>query len=93
MKKEILTPEHGLWEEFFSRLSGPQGCNFRFDPAKGYVWNCKGGNNKDIARAILEDMPSIDVEGTLAYFDARGHHCDCKVMFNAAASELDTELH
>ena len=93
MKGEILTPEHRLWGEFYRRLCGPEGCDFKFHAAKGYTWTCKGGSNKELAAAILRTLPEIDVEATLAYFEAQGHFCDCKIMFNATSSELDDELH
>jgi len=92
-KKEILTPDHDLWDEFYRGLCGQGGCDFRLDPAKGYGWKCNHGNSKQRTRAVLKTMPTIDVEGTLAYFDARGLSCDCKILFNATGSELDDELH
>ncbi|HYA01973.1 MAG TPA: hypothetical protein VEI04_02535 [Syntrophobacteria bacterium] len=93
MKGEMLTPEHPLWDEFSHRLAGPEGCDFRFEARRGYVWRCEHGNNKDLATAILRSFPGIDVEGTMAYFQARGCRCDCQIMFNAAGSEFEDELH
>jgi hypothetical protein len=93
MKGEVLSVDHPLWEEFSRRLSGPEGCDFRFDAGKGYAWRCTHGDSRDLATAILRTMPGIDVEGTLAYFAARGCRCDCRIMFDAAGEELDDELH
>jgi hypothetical protein len=93
MEKEILTPEHRLWDEFYERLSGPEGIDFRPHSAKGFTWRCGGGRNKDLSAAILRTMPTIDVEGTLAYFEAHGGHCDCRIVFNVGSSDLDNDLH
>jgi hypothetical protein len=93
MKGEVLTPEHPLWDEFCHRLAGPEACDFRFEAGRGYTWRCEHSNNRTFATAILRSFPGIDVEGTLAYFRDRGFRCDCQIMFNAAGSDLDDELH
>jgi hypothetical protein len=93
MQGEVLTVDHPLWEEFSRRLSGPEGCDFRFQAGKGYTWRCTHGDSRDLATAILRTMPGIDAEGTLAYLAARGCRCDCRIMFDAAGGELDDELH
>ena len=79
MKGEVLTVDHPLWEEFSRRLSGPEGCDFRFHAGKGYTWICKHGDNRDLATAILRTMPGIDVDGTLAYLGARYLSCSRQV--------------
>ena len=74
----ILTPDHPRWNEFAERLEGPEGCAFTETPS----WRCYGGHDKHFAKAILESMRGIDVEGTLRYFDEHGGHCDCEILFN-----------
>lgn len=71
------------WEQFFDRLAGPEGCDFKEEP--DFTWHCSGGNDKPITKAILEDM--LDDEGerdrVLALVDVFGGHCDCEVILNA----------
>ena len=68
----ILTPNHPLWEEFCTRLEGPEGCNFKGDyDEDGEVipdtitWNCTGTIDK--SKVILQAMPDIDVKATIAF--------------------------
>lgn len=84
-----MTPDNPRWEEFVRRLEGPEGCDFQCDtgpdgkPDLDTVrWSCGGGYDKSKAEAILRDMGGIDVEGSLAYFEERGGHCDCEILFN-----------
>lgn len=79
---EIMTPKHDLWGEFMTRLEGPEGCDFREDENENVTWKCNGGTDKSKARAILESMPGVDVTGSLEFFEARGGHCDCEIIFN-----------
>jgi hypothetical protein len=72
----IMEPTHPQWKEFYDRLAGPEGCNFK----KG-TWTCKGGHNKDFAARLLKDY-DVDIRSTLEYFDSMGWHCDCEVIFN-----------
>lgn len=86
MKKEIMTPDHPRWKEFYERLEGEEGCNFRYTNGKGKVkditWDCGGGRDKSFAISILETMEGIDVEKSLDFFDKHGGHCDCEIIFN-----------
>ena len=77
-----ITPGHPHWQSFIERLSGPEGCHFREDEIGDLTWYCGGGQEKSKAAAILKTMPDIDVEGSLAYFDQHGGHCDCEIVFN-----------
>lgn len=81
MAKQVMTPDHFLWDVFADRLSGPEGCDFKEDKEKGYTWKCAGGTNKTYATIILEDM-GMDVEKSLAYFEQHGGYCDCEILFN-----------
>ncbi len=71
------------WEQFFDRLAGPEGCDFREDP--DLTWQCAGGNDKTFSKAILEDMLDDESERNrvLALVDVLGGHCDCEVILNA----------
>jgi hypothetical protein len=79
----VLTPEHPRWDELLIPLMGRNGCNMRADVVKGWSWECEGDFAK--SRAILTQMGGIDVEATLAGFEARGASCDCEVVFNVTA--------
>lgn len=89
---ETLTRSHPLWEEFASRLYGPEGCDFH-QTDKGPTWLCAGGHDKTFATAILTAMAArgadIDIPATLAYFDAQHGHCDCEIIFNIDSLEAD----
>jgi hypothetical protein len=81
--KQIMKPGHPKWWEFIKALEGPDGCNFREREEDGKTaWNCGGGTDQSLARAILEKMGDIDIESSLAYFTERGGHCDCEILFN-----------
>ena len=73
-----------LWIEFFNRLQGEEGCNFRQDDRGKTIWNCGGGNNLDFSKEILTkmgfDYSVVDV--ILERFCEYGGHCDCEVLFN-----------
>jgi hypothetical protein len=77
---EILIPEHPRWEEFTSRLGGPEGCNFR-DVGDDTEWECDNTERRPLATAILESMGGFDISRTLAYFTDHGG-CDCEILFN-----------
>ena len=77
---ELMTKEHPLWEQFFERLEGPEGCNFTEDKKENIEWKCK--NDHAFTRKILTKMGNIDVENSLLYFSNHGGHCDCEILFN-----------
>ena len=79
---ELMTPEHPLWEEFISRLEGPEGCDFKDDENGDIVWKCAGGMDQTYAEKILKTMKNIDVESSLQFMRDNGGHCDCEIIFN-----------
>lgn len=84
---EIMNHSNDRWEEFLSRLEGPEGCDFQEkEPGnhKSITWKCEGGENKDYSKKILEEMGGIDIEASLRFFEENGGHCDCEILFNVA---------
>lgn len=77
----VMTIEHPRWDEFTSRLGGPEGCHFRKDENGKGIWNCAGGVDKSFAIAILEDM-GMNIQASLEYFEENGGYCDCEILFN-----------
>lgn len=76
-------------EEFFERLTGPEGCDFKLrdeDDPESITWACGGGYNQDLSRKILTGMniPWGDQEKLLDRCRELGGHCDCEILFNAA---------
>lgn len=92
---QVLTVDHFRWWEFYEKLAGEEGCNFRSENdengAERTVWNCSSSVERPFCRAILEKMGGIDVEATLDYFGEHGGHCDCEVVFNVAPDEDEDE--
>ena len=68
--REIMTPDHRLWEQFMNAIQTlleAQGCD-----------NCLTHT-----RALLEDLPGVDVDGSLEWLaDHGGCCCDCEVLMN-----------
>jgi hypothetical protein len=77
-----MNPQHPRWQEFVTRLEGPEGCNFRKDSSGKTTWNCKGGRDKRLAIAILQQMADIDLDASVNYFESNGGYCDCEILFN-----------
>ncbi len=71
--------------EFFDRLEGPEGCDFRRVGKKGLKWTCPGDTDKPLARKILKKMgiPAQEVKEFLAECHFFCGHCDCEIYFNA----------
>lgn len=70
-------------KEFFKKLEGPEGCNFR--KVKGEIsWKCGGGRSKVLSIAILNKMGicAADQQTFLQECDDSGGHCDCEIIFN-----------
>lgn len=80
----IMNLNHPQWSEFIERLEGPEGCNFAEDDSGKITWHCKGGYDKSLAIAILEKMNDVDIDGSVSFFNSRGGHCDCEILFNVA---------
>lgn len=74
-------------EEFFERLEGPEGCDFKIphDGLEEATWKCGGGIDKSRSISILKKM-GISQDEYLAFL-AKCHnfggHCDCEIIFNA----------
>ena len=89
---KVMNQNHPKWGEFLKRLEGPEGCDFHEkEPGnpESITWKCKGDSNKDFATKILKDMPDVDCEASLEFFDENGGFCDCEIMFNIATKALD----
>ena len=69
-------------EEFLGKLEGPEGCNFKEDE----TWQCEGGSDKSLSRAILCNMgiTKEEIKDFLNECEELGGHCDCEIIFNAA---------
>ncbi len=70
MRKQILTADHELWEEFVYRMGDTD-------------YYCDHTTRN--ARAILEDLANIapvDIQGTLDWFESQGGYCDCEIILN-----------
>jgi hypothetical protein len=84
-----MTPDHWRWDEFYGRLEGAEGCDFKDEPpgSGNVTWRCKGGTDQSLSEEVLRAMGATDeeVEASLAYFSAHGGHCDCEVLFNVAS--------
>src|SRR4051812_26215878 len=86
-----MRPGAPRWVEFFDRLQGPEGCDFKEEPVEDgepkIAWRCGGGYDRTYARAILEAMGYDEayIERSFAFFDEHGGHCDCEILFNVAS--------
>ena len=84
--KEIMPL--GRWQEYFKRLEGPEGCDFKWEgPGETNAsWKCAGGNDKSYSEAILTAMGLDErtINEALECVHSLGGHCDCEVLFNAA---------
>jgi hypothetical protein len=72
-------------EEFFRKLEGPEGCDFKEDAKGKITWNCKAGMDKTHAKRILKNMgiPKWQADEFLDLCDEHGGHCDCEILMNA----------
>ena len=73
MSKTIMSPDHHDWDEFAFRLQRHL--------AEGA---CTGKSDRPYTTTILKAMGTIDVEGSLEYFESFGGNCDCEVLLNVA---------
>jgi hypothetical protein len=71
----IMNPPHPDWEEFTTRLGGPEGCDWTEDG-----WRCHLDHR--YARAILSGMRGVDVAASIAFFEEHGASCDCEILIN-----------
>lgn len=85
---DVMTPKHPRWNEFCTRLEGPEGCAFvEQEPGnpKSVTWKCSSRPNFELATPILKAM-GVDVESSIAYFREHGGYCDCEILFNVERS-------
>jgi hypothetical protein len=84
----ILTPASSRWSEFVAALYREI---VTYNDGATLEWRCTGDqddlNRHRGTRAVLARMGGIDIEATLAGFDAYGGGCDCRVL-----SEVDAQL-
>ena len=80
--RRIMRPGEPRWAEFFTRLEGPEGCNFHEREGDGkVVWACDHTHRR--AAAILATMPEVDVLASLNLFALlHGCKCDCEILLN-----------
>ena len=80
-----LYPDHPRWREFFERLAGPEGCDFK--PSGS--WNCHGGTDTRFSRRVLVAMglSEVAIKQTLRYFRLDGGYCDCEIVLNLGTAE------
>ncbi len=97
MSIDVMRPAHSRWQEFYDRLEGPDGCNFREEPdADGKPetrWTCLAGKDKSAARRILSAMgfSRASVDASCADFEAHGGYCDCEILFNVERSYANAD--
>ena len=68
----IMTPEHPLWPDFLSKLRS--------------IPICSGTTRQ--ARAALETMTHMDVQGSLDALARLGGTCDCSIELDVAPMSL-----
>jgi hypothetical protein len=78
--------------EFFDRLYGKEGCDFKKVNGK-VTWKCKGGLSKALSVKILEKMKvsAEDAAEFLTLCTLHGGHCDCEILFNARDKILEVK--
>ena len=77
-------------EKFLERLEGPEGCNFQEDE----TWQCEGGLDKSLSRAILYNMgiTKKEIKEFLNECEKLGGYCDCEILFNTAERLKEMEM-
>ena len=83
METDMLTKEQ--LDDFFYRLEGEEGCDFKEDAEGKTTWKCKGGKDKSKAIEILKKMgisENVIIE-FLSLCESYGGYCDCEILFNA----------
>ena len=77
-KLEVLTPESARWHEFADAL----GDELEVHYCDGDAF--QGGADKQHrhAKQVMVAMGGVDIDGSLAFFESKGGHCDCKIILN-----------
>lgn len=78
-------------KEFFKRLEGPEGCDFRKDEQGKLSWNCNNKGNYKHTTAVLGKMgvSVVEIEAFLEMCRGFGGYCDCEILFNAEEKVLN----
>jgi len=66
---ELLTSEHGLWEDFIGGLEGGTCSHSLF-------------NSRGLLEHYAKSGHLIDIEGSLDWLRGEGGFCDCEVVLN-----------
>ncbi len=68
--------------KFLEKLEGSEGCDFKEDG----TWQCEGGLDKSLSRAILYNMgiTKKKIKEFLSECEKLGGYCDCEIIFNTA---------
>jgi hypothetical protein len=82
MRAEILTTSSRRWREFtdalFAKLGGSVPCLGDEQPTR----HC-------YAIEVMAGMGSIDIEGSLVFFEEHGGFYDCEILLNIDRGEED----
>ena len=72
ISKTIINPNHKSWEEFMWKLLGRDEFH----------------TTHKTTRAVLQEMPGIDVEGTLAFLESQKGFNDIAVILNVVPGHI-----
>ena len=75
---EILTPKSRRWNEFRDALYVTLDAGWHCDCRRHRGQDCE----PRYAKRVMQNMGRVDIEGSLAYFEHRGGHCDCQILFS-----------
>lgn len=92
LETALAAPEplsHDQWVEYFDRLAGPEGCDFKTVDGDS-TWKCGSGDDKSRSEKILRAMGlSAQIEDVHRIVNALGGHCDCEIIFNASGRIIE----
>lgn len=79
----MITTTHERWSEFYGRLAAAVG-----DPASS---GCTDSMDRPMARRALAAMgfSEREIGSSLDYFEQHGGYCDCEILLNVGAEEID----
>lgn len=74
-KKQIMTPLHPRWGEFIERLSGTEGCDFKYDDNKAngvlfcnwFIGHRKFKNNKPFQKEVIMIIEESKLKASKEY--------------------------
>ena len=73
MENYVLTKDHPAWEEFIRKLLGRLSAHMEDTGCD----RCR--EDFTFTKRILENMPGIDVDGTIDYLRSNFGSCDCDI--------------